>query len=126
VVLGMADAAEMSELATLTHPGPFGPELYRLGLFVGLREQGRLVAMAGQRLRIPGYVEISGVCTHPGWQGRGLARGLMNHLAREIQRQGDTPFLHVLEENTRAVTLYTRMGFTLRKRLWVRILRRVG
>jgi len=126
VVLTLAHAAEMSELASLTHPGPSGPELVRLGLFLGVREQGRLVAMAGQRFRMPRYVEISSVCTHPDWQGRGLARALMNHLAREIQRQGDTSFLHVLEENTRAAALYTSMGFTLRQRLWARILRRVG
>ncbi len=126
VVLTLADAAEMSELAELTHPGPFGPELVRLGLYVGVRDQGRLIAMAGQRRRMPGYVEISAVCTHPDWQGRGLARALMNRVAHEIQRHGDTPWLNVLEENTRAVALYTRMGYAVRKRFWVRRLRRVG
>jgi ribosomal protein S18 acetylase RimI-like enzyme len=126
VVLGPADVAEMCALAELTHPGPFGPEMIRLGRFLGVREQGRLLAMAGQRFRLPGFVEISGVCTHPDAQGRGYARALMNHLAREIQRQGDTPFLHVIEENVRAAGLYARMGFVLRKRLWVRIVHRVG
>ena len=79
VVLGPADAAEMCALAELTHPGPFGPEMIRLGRFLGVREQGRLLAMAGQRFRLPGFVEISGVCTHPDAQGRGYARALMNH-----------------------------------------------
>ncbi len=127
VVLTLADAAEMSELAELTHPGPFGPELVRLGVYVGVRDQGRLVAMAGQRRRLPGFVEISGVCTHPDWQGRGLARALMNRVAHEIQRHGDTPWLNVLEENTRAVALYTRMGYVFRASdFGSRWLRRVG
>ncbi len=126
VVLGPADVAEMCALAELTHPGPFGSEMIRLGRFLGVRDGGRLLAMAGQRFRLPGLVEISGVCTHPDAQGRGYARALMNHLAREIQSQGDTPFLHVIEENVRAAGLYARMGFVQRKRLWVRVVRRVG
>jgi ribosomal protein S18 acetylase RimI-like enzyme len=125
VVLGPADVPEMCALAELTHPGPFGPEMIRLGRFLGVKENGRLLAMAGQRFRLPSFVEISGVCTHPDAQGRGYARALMNHLAREIQSQGDTPFLHVIEENTRAAGLYARMGFVQRKRLWVRVVRRV-
>jgi ribosomal protein S18 acetylase RimI-like enzyme len=125
VVLGPADVPAMCALAELTHPGPFGPEMIRLGRFLGVMENGRLLAMAGQRFRVPGFIEISGVCTHPEAQGRGYARALMNHLAREIQAQGQSPFLHVIAENTRAAGLYTRMGFVARKRLWVRVVRRV-
>ncbi|MFI5355865.1 MAG: GNAT family N-acetyltransferase [Opitutales bacterium] len=126
VVLGSADVPEMCALAALTHPGPFGPEGIRLGRFLGVRRGGHLVAMAGQRFRVPGFVEISGVCTHPEWQGHGFARALMNRLAAEIQGQGDTPFLHVLEANTRAAALYGRMGFVTRICPWARIVRRVA
>jgi len=127
VELGAADAGEMCALVDLTHPGPFGPEAYRLGRFIGLRDaSGRLVAMAGERFRVPGCTEISAVCTHPDVQGRGYARLLMNHIAAGIQARGETPFLHVLEENTRAAGLYLHMGFTTRRRLWARIVRRVG
>jgi predicted GNAT family acetyltransferase len=80
----------------------------------------------GQRFRVPGFVEISGVCTHPNWQGRAFARALMNQMAREIQRQGDTPFLHVIEANVRAAGVYARMGFTLRQRLSALVVRRMG
>ena len=123
--LGPADSARMVALAELTHPGPFGPEAWRMGRYIGVFEQDKLVAMAGQRFTLPGLREISAVCTHPDWQGRGLARALMNHLAAQIQRDQNMPFLHVVEENQRASGLYERMGFVTARRLWVRVIRRV-
>lgn len=75
--LGEQDAAEMLELALLTRPGPFRKRTHTLGRFIGVREGGRLVAMAGERLCVPGFREISAVCTHPDWQGRGLGGALL-------------------------------------------------
>ena len=101
--LGPADAADMLELATLTRPGPFLARTHVMGDFFGVRAQGRLVAMAGERMRFPGYVEVSGVCTHPDARGQGLARRLSQHVAAAIQQRGDTPFLHAWKTNTPAI-----------------------
>jgi predicted GNAT family acetyltransferase len=95
----------------LTQPGPFGPRTIELGDYVGAFEGERLVAMAGERAEAGPFREISGVCTHPDAQGRGWARRLMQTvIARQLQR-GQTPFLHVMRENTLARQLYQRMGF---------------
>src|SRR5689334_3329394 len=96
------DAAEMLALATLTRPGPFFERTHRLGDFVGVRVDGQLVAMAGERLRLPGFTEVSGVCTHPDHRGHGYAAALMSVVARRIQDWGETPFLHVYAHNTAA------------------------
>jgi predicted GNAT family acetyltransferase len=112
--LGDADAAEMLALARLTQPGPFLPRTHTMGCFVGIRIEGRLAAMAGERMRFPGYTEISGVCTHPDFRGRGLARRLSSVVGARIQARGDTPFLHAWAENRAAIALYESMGFALR------------
>lgn len=124
--LGPADSAAMVALAELTQPGPFGPEAWRMGRYLGLFENGRLVAMAGQRYAFTGFREISAVCTHPDWQRRGLARMLMSRLVRAIQDEGRMPFLHVLAENHRACALYERTGFVTQCELWARIVRRTA
>lgn len=104
-------ATQALALAGLTQPGPFGPRTTELGDYFGCFENGRLVAMAGERFRAGSLREISGVCTHPDFQGRGLAQRLMLKLVcREMQR-GETPFLHVMRANTHAHALYLRMGF---------------
>ncbi len=82
-----------------------------LGTFIGIREGGRLAAMAGVRLHVPGFTEISAVCTHPDHVGRGHAAGLMLELMAHIRNHGETPFLHVRHDNTRAIQLYERLGF---------------
>lgn len=124
VPLGAADAAEMLALATLTQPGPFSAETWRMGRFVGVREGGRLVAMAGERMQVPGFTEVSGVCTHPDFQGRGLAGKLMRVVIDRIVRDRDAAFLHVYPHNQGAITLYERLGFRFREQLsfqiWVR------
>ena len=114
-----ADAARLSPshapqalaLTALTHPGPFGPRTLELGEYVGWFEGEQLVAMAGERTQAGSLREVSGVCTHPDFQGRGLARRLMLKLVRQQMARGETPFLHVLRDNVGAHRLYERMGF---------------
>jgi predicted GNAT family acetyltransferase len=109
--LGLQHVPQALALTELTHPGPFGPRTIELGEYLGCFEGDRLVAMAGERSHAGTFHEISGVCTHPDFQGRGLARQLMARLiVRQLQR-GETPFLHVMRDNTGAHRLYERMGF---------------
>lgn len=116
VRLGPADVPEVLELIELTKPGPFLPRTVELGTYLGIRHRGRLVAMAGERLRPPGWTEISAVCTHPGFRGRGLATRLVRAVAAGIRDRGDVPFLHTAAENAGAIRLYESIGFTVRHR----------
>src|SRR6185312_5111178 len=109
-----ADAAEMRALAELTQPGPFYARTHTLGDFVGIREKGRLIAMAGERLRVPGFTEISAVCTHPDARGRGLAAKLMRVVAAKITARGEELFLHVYPRNQAAIAVYETLGFRRR------------
>jgi len=122
--LGEADVPEMLALTALTKPGPFGARTRELGWYIGLREGGRLAAMAGERLRVPGFTEVSAICTHPEHLGRGHARSLTAAVAARIQARGETPFLHVLPGNARARDFYGRMGFAPRVELHYALLRR--
>lgn len=124
VPLDDADAEEMLALATLTEPGPFLRHTHRMGRFVGIRIDGRLAAMAGERFRFPGYTEVSGVCTHPDFRGRGLARRLSRQVAAGIAARGDTAFLHAWKSNTAAIRLYESLGFRLRCEVNVAVLQR--
>ncbi|MGW0749378.1 GNAT family N-acetyltransferase [Streptomyces sp. NPDC002587] len=114
--LGPGDVPEMLELVELTRPGPFMDRTVELGTYLGIRREGRLVAMAGERMRPTGWSEISAVCTHPDHRGRGLAGRLIRAVAAAVRERGDSPFLHAAAENTGAVRLYGSMGFTLRRR----------
>ncbi len=114
VALSKQDAAEMVALAELTRPGPFAMSTVELGGYLGVRRAGRLVAMAGRRLHLPGWIEISAVCTHPDHRGQGLSRLLMTAVEAAIRAEGHRAFLHVLHENTSAIALYRRLGFTTR------------
>jgi predicted GNAT family acetyltransferase len=107
----------MLSLVARTEPGPFGPRTHELGGFLGVRVGGELVAMAGQRLRVPGWTEVSGVCTAPELRGRGLAGLLTRLVAAEIRAGGDRPFLHAMAANAAAIRLYQALGYTLRREL---------
>jgi predicted GNAT family acetyltransferase len=110
-------------LATLTKPGPFGSRTHELGTYVGIRSKGKLVAMSGERLKVPGYTEVSAVCTHPDHAGKGYARILMTEIMRGIRERGEIPMLHVRRDNTRAVALYERLGFKTRTVVHYAVLR---
>jgi ribosomal protein S18 acetylase RimI-like enzyme len=118
-----ADVPEMVALAELTKPGPFGSRTHELGEYLGIRKAKRLVAMAGERLHLPGYTEVSAVCTHPEFQGHGYARELMSILMRKIIQRGETPILHVRQENVSAIHLYEKLGFRTRRLLHFVIIR---
>lgn len=114
VDLGDDDAPEMLALAQLTQPGPFLARTHAMGRFIGVRVDGRLAAMVGERMRMPGHTEISAVCTHPEFRGRGYARALSSVVAARIQARGEQPFLHAWADNHAAIALYESMGFALR------------
>ncbi|EYT78713.1 hypothetical protein CF54_35515 [Streptomyces sp. Tu 6176] len=116
VRLGPADVPEMLGLIARTEPGPFLPRTIELGTYLGIRRDGALVAMAGERLRPPGYTEISAVCTDPAHRGQGLASRLVLAVAHGIRERGDIPFLHTGAQNTGAIRLYESLGFRLRRR----------
>ncbi|WP_371634156.1 GNAT family N-acetyltransferase [Streptomyces sp. NBC_01259] len=124
--LGPADVPEILELIALTQPGPFLPRTIELGGYLGIRDRGRLIALAGERLHPPGWTEISAVCTHPDHRGRGLATRLVRAVAAGIRDRGDTPFLHAAADNTQAIRLYESIGFTLRRRTRFLLVRAPG
>lgn len=114
VDLGDADAADMLALASLTRPGPFLPRTHRLGRFVGIRVDGRLAAMAGERLQVHGHTEVSAVCTHPDFRGQGMAAQLSSLVAERILARGERPFIHAFASNRQAIRLYEQLGFVKR------------
>ncbi|MBM9465668.1 GNAT family N-acetyltransferase [Nakamurella leprariae] len=119
--LGMDDAAAMAELVDRTRPGPWRPRTPELGTYLGIRAEGRLIAMAGERLRPTGWTEISAVCTDPDFRGRGLATRLVLALVLGIRERGEQPFLHASADNVTAIRVYENLGF--RRRITTRHLR---
>ena len=115
ISLGPADVPEMLDLVARTRPGPFLPRTIELGGYLGIRRDGALVAMAGERMRPPGWAEISAVCTDPPFRGQGLATRLTLAVAAAITGRGEQPFLHAASENVTAIRLYESLGFRLRR-----------
>jgi predicted GNAT family acetyltransferase len=115
VELSTKDIPEVLELVSITKPGPFFPRTVELGRYIGIREDGKLVAMAGERFKVDGYTEISAICTLPDYRGRGYATALSSVLVNAILDGGDIPYLHVSVKNTSAIRLYEKLGFTRRK-----------
>jgi len=120
--LSEEDGPAMLELARMTEPGPFFEHTHRMGKFIGVKAKDLLIAMAGERLRPEGYTEVSGVCTHPDFRGRGFASGLMRIVAARILARGEVPFLHSYAENTRTIALYEALGFKLRSTMTLTVL----
>jgi predicted GNAT family acetyltransferase len=120
--LNGTDVGEMVALAELTEPGPFRERTIEYGGYVGIKDGGRLVAMAGQRLALTGFREVSAVCTHPDYRGRGYAAVLVARVAEGIEQRGETSFLGVREGNVSAIRVYERLGFRTRRQLHIAVL----
>ena len=112
--LGKADIPQMIELTALTKPGPFNQRTIEFGNYIGIFEEERLVAMAGERLKFPGFTEVSAICTHPDYTGRRYSAALLSQATARIVNEGQTPFLHVRHDNTRAIDLYEQAGYEIR------------
>jgi len=124
VTLGDGDVAEMIALTELTKPGPFSARTHELGTFLGIRIDGKLVAMTGERMKPANYTEMTAVCVHPDHRGRGYAQVLLGAVARQIVARGEIPFLHVFTSNISAIALYERQGMKIRRRLHVTVLQK--
>jgi predicted GNAT family acetyltransferase len=124
VTLGVADVPAMMELTALTKPGPFSARTHELGSFLGIRVDGQLVAMAGERMKPAQYTEMTAVCVHPSHRGRGYGQILLGAVSRQIVARGEIPFLHVFTSNHSAIALYRRQGMEIRRRLHVTVLKK--
>ena len=124
VTLGVNDVPDMIELTTLTKPGPFYARTHELGTFLGIRVDGQLVAMAGERMKPAQYTEMTAVCVHPSHRGRGYGQMLLSAVSRQIVSRGEIPFLHVFTSNHSAIALYRRQGMEIRRRLHVTVLKK--
>ncbi|THD65444.1 MAG: GNAT family N-acetyltransferase [Bradyrhizobium sp.] len=124
VTLGADDVPAMMELTEPTKPGPFSARAHELGVFLGIRIDGQLVAMAGERMKPAHYTEITAVCVHPLHRGHGYGQILLSAIACRISARGEIPFLHVFSDNSPAIALYRRQGMEIRRRLHVTVLQR--
>ena len=121
--LNISNVDEMLELVELTKPGPFSKRTPDLGSYLGIHEDGKLVAMAGERLKPYGYTEISAVCTHPDYRGRGYASSLVSILIQRITKRNEIPFLHVRRENVDAIHVYDKLGFKTRRNMSITLVK---
>ena len=121
-LLGKPDIPAMMALAEATKPGPFGPRTIELGRYIGVRRDDRLVAMAGERMRLTGFTEISAVCVDPAYRVQGLASSMIFALVSAILDRSETPFLHAFSSNRPAISLYQRLGFVLRRQMHLAVL----
>jgi len=125
VTLGADDVPEMMELTALTKPGPFSERTHELGTFLGVRIDGQLVAMTGERMKPGNYTEMTAVCVHPSHRGRGYGQLLLASVSRQILARGEIPFLHVFTNNESAIALYKRQGMEIRRRFHVTVLQKL-
>jgi len=123
VRLGADDVPEMLDLVERTRPGPFRKRTVEMGVYLGIRHEGALVAMAGERMRPDGYTEISAVCTDPGYRGRGLGARLIRAVAAVVRDRDEVPFLHAASVNVGAIRLYEALGFQVRRPITFTVLR---
>lgn len=123
--LGKTDVPDMVALTALTKPGPFEQRTHELGTYTGIHKGNMLVAMAGERLHLPGATEISAVCTHPDFQGKGYAKLLVMAMINRILRRGDRPFLHARTDNAAAIRVYEKLGFKQQNLFHLVVLKRV-
>ena len=126
VPMTAADSPEMLELATMMKPGPFGTRTHELGTYIGVKREGHLAALAGERMHVPGFTEISAVCTHPNHKGQGYATALMVELIGQIRARNEIPILHVRSSNTHAIGLYRRIGFSDRRHFHFTVIGKIG
>ena len=124
VRLGVEDVPDMMELTALTKPGPFSVRTHELGTFLGIRVEGQLAAMAGERMKPGHYTEITAVCVRPDHRGRGFGQMLLSAVSRQIVARGENPFLHVFSSNASAIALYRRQGMEIRRRLHITVLQK--
>jgi predicted GNAT family acetyltransferase len=126
VVLTEGDVPDMLDLVNLAQPGPFLPRTIEMGQYLGLRQDGRLVAMAGERLHMTGFCEVSAVCTHPDYRGRGYGGALTTMVSEAIIKRQETPFLHVASGDDGALSLYLKLGFRIRTEVQVAMLKKLA
>ena len=126
LTLGVNDVPDMIELTALTKPGPFSTRTHELGTFLGIRGDGQLAAMIGERMKPANYTEITAVCVHPSHRGRGYGQMLLSAISRQIVARGEIPFLHVFTSNHSAIALYRRQGMEIRRRFHVTVLKIAG
>lgn len=118
------DVPQILDLVALTKPGPFAPRTIEMGHYIGVFDGDRLIAMTGERLRLEKFSEVSAVCTHPNYQGRGIAKALVSVIGSEIVARGQVPFLQAYTTNAAAIATYTRLGFTPRRNLIFTLVKR--
>jgi ribosomal protein S18 acetylase RimI-like enzyme len=124
VPLDAADVPAMAELVALTNPGPFAARTHTLGTFLGIKLDGRLAAMIGERMKPGAYTEMTGICVHPEFRSRGYAQVLMAAIAKQIVARGEIPFLHVYSDNDAAIALYRRQGMRIRRTMHVTVVKK--
>ncbi|MCF8274572.1 MAG: GNAT family N-acetyltransferase [Flavobacteriaceae bacterium] len=122
--LNKSNVDEMIALTQLTKPGPFTKKTIEFGGYYGIFENGNLVAMGGERLHVDKFTEISAICTHPNYQGLGYAAKMTHYLASAVIKKGEIPFLHVRHDNIKAIELYKKLGFEIRKKIYFYILKK--
>jgi ribosomal protein S18 acetylase RimI-like enzyme len=123
IALVPADIPKMIELTAMTKPGPFTERTIEFGNYIGIFENEQLLAMAGERLHLTDFTEISAVCSHPDHVGKGFAAILVHQLSNQIHKSGKTAFLHVRQDNQRAINLYQGLGFEIRSEVYFAVMK---